>query len=236
MNEHEHQDSVKIKKSTMWKVGAIILAVLFLISIFTDWFSVGSSGSNNVVAPTAGQGQQQAPVIDTKALLDDDPVKGDSKAPITVIEFSDFQCPFCERFYTQTLPQIEENYIKTGKVKLVYRDFPLTSLHPMAQKTAEAAECADDQGKFWEYHNKIFENQAALSIDSLKKWAADLGLDTGEFNSCLDSGKMASEVNKDLQEGSNAGVQGTPSFIINGQMVSGAQPYSVFQQVFDSLL
>jgi protein-disulfide isomerase len=168
-------------------------------------------------------------------LADDDPVKGDQNAPVTIVEFSDFQCPFCGRFWSQTLPQIKEDYIDTGKVKFVYRDFPL-SFHQYAQKASEAAECADEQGKFWEYHDKLFENQQFLDTESLKQYAADLGLDTEKFNSCIDTGKYSSEVRKDFQDGQTNGVSGTPTFFINGQKLVGAQPYSAFQQIIDSLI
>jgi len=163
---------------------------------------------------------------------DDDPVKGSENAPVAIIEFSDFQCPYCGRFYSQTLPQIEEKYIKTGKVKFVYRDYPL-SFHQFAQKASEAAECADEQGKFWEYHNKIFENQQSLSIANLKKWALDLSLDSNKFDTCLDSGKYEEEVEKDFQDGSVAGVTGTPAFFINGILLTGAQPFENFRAIIE---
>ena len=155
---------------------------------------------------------------------------------MTIVEFSDFQCPFCKRARDDAIAQIEEQYIKTGKAKLVYRDFPLTSIHPMAQKAAEASECADDQGKFWEYHDIIFENQESLSLASLKQWAATLKLDTTTFNNCLDSGKQAGEVANDLSDASAAGGRGTPYFIVGNQPLSGAQPFAAFQQAIESQL
>ncbi len=160
--------------------------------------------------------------------VDDDPVKGSKDAPVTIIEFSNFNCPYCRAFYTETLPLIEKDYIETGKVKLVYRDFTRS---PLSQKAAEAAECAAEQGKFWEYHDKIFDNQQLLSNESLKQWASDLGLDTKKFSDCLDSGKMASEVKKDLRDAKSYGVTRTPTIFINGIVVEGAQPYSVYQQI-----
>lgn len=170
-----------------------------------------------------------------EASIDDDPLKGSKNAPVTIIEFSDFQCPYCGRFYSQTLPQIEEKYIKTGKVNFVYRDFPL-SFHQYAQKAAEAAECADEQGKFWEYHNKVFENQQSLNIANLKKWALDLNLDESKFNNCLDSGRYEEEVKKDFQDGSTAGVTGTPAFFVNGILVEGAHPFESFKQIIEAEL
>ncbi len=122
------------------------------------------------------------------------------------------------------------------QIKFVVRDFPLNSIHPYAQKAAEATECADDQGKFWEYHDLVFANQNAIDVDSLKGYAAELGLDTGTFDECLDEGKHSSEVGNDLEDGRASGVTGTPAFIINGQLVSGAQPFTVFQQVIDAAL
>lgn len=181
--------------------------------------------------PTTTEQQNQKVNVST----DGDPTQGSQTAPVTIVEFSDFQCPYCERFYTQTLPDIETNYIKTGKAKLVFRDFPL-SFHQYAEKASEAAECAYDQSKFWEYHNKLFENQGALDVASLKKYAQDLGLDTAKFNTCLDSGTKAAEVNKDLSDGTKYGVTGTPSFFINGIQLTGAQPFSAFQQIIEQEL
>lgn len=166
---------------------------------------------------------------------DDDPYLGKEDAPVTIIEFSDLECPFCERFHTQTFPQIKSQYIDTGKVKFVYRDFPLP-MHTNAQKAAEASECADEQGKFWEYIDLIFANQASLSLASLKSWAGSLGLNTSDFNKCLDSGRYADEVKKDLADGQAAGVQGTPAFFVNGQLVSGAQPFESFQSLIEAAL
>lgn len=162
--------------------------------------------------------------------------KGDADAPVTIVEFSDFQCPFCERFYSQTLGLIEQNYVDTGKAKIVYMHFPLTSIHAEAQKAGEAAECAGEQGKFWEMHDKLFDNQASLSSSNYKAWARELKLDSAKFDSCLDSGKYAGKVREQTDYGSSLGVSGTPAFFINGAPISGAQPYSVFEQIIESEL
>ena len=167
---------------------------------------------------------------------DDDAILGDKNAEITIIEFSDYQCPFCERFWSDTLPLIKKEYIDTGKVKLVYRDFPLTSIHPQAQGAAEAAECVREKGgdeAYFSYHDKIFGNQQSLSDSNLKKWAKELGYD---IDSCLDSGKYRNEVLNDLNDGSSAGVSGTPAFFINGVFVEGAQPFANFKQIIDAEL
>jgi len=175
----------------------------------------------------------------------DDIFLGPADAPVTIIEFSDFQCPFCKRFRDQTLDQILSSY--EGKVRFVYRDFPISSIHEWAQKAAEAGECADEQGQFWPYHDLIFANQTALNqqleaeglngaVGTFKDYAGQLGLDTSAFNDCLDSGKYAQEIQKDYNDGVAAGVTGTPGFFINGQELIGAQPFAAFQQAIDAAL
>ena len=173
-----------------------------------------------------------------KLSVDDDPQKGPSDAKVTIIEFSDFQCPYCKRA-EPTLNQIFDEY--GNNVRLVYRDFPL-SFHQYAQKAAEASQCAFEQGKYWEYHDILYENQETLDVASLKQYAKDLGLDSAKFDSCLDSGKYESEVEKDFQDGQAAGVSATPAFFIldrDGNVVEnivGAQPFSVFKEAIDPLL
>ena len=236
------EDSIQITKSTLWQAISGVLGILLVVSIFTGGFGVGKENSPTgaaVVNNNNNQGNNNIPtgIVDVSA--DDDPVLGEKDAPVTIIEFSDFQCPFCERFYSQTLEQIKTNYIDTGKVKLIYRDFPLDSIHPMAQKAAEAAECADEQGKYWEYHDKLFQNQeewVTTGISKLKEYAKGLSLDSSKFDKCLDDGKYEDEVAKDFQDGAQAGVQGTPSFFINGKQLSGAQPFAAFQQAIDAEL
>ncbi|MFH2106757.1 MAG: DsbA family protein [Candidatus Micrarchaeota archaeon] len=168
-------------------------------------------------------------------LTDGDPFKGEVTAKITIVEFSDFECPYCANFYAETLPLIKKDYIDTGKVRFVYRDMPMP-FHTYAQKAAEAAECADEQGKFWEYHNILYESPDELDMANLKKYASQIGLDTVQFNDCLESGAMATEVQQDLADARSYGVQGTPTFFINGIPVVGAQPYSVFQQLIEQEL
>jgi protein-disulfide isomerase len=160
------------------------------------------------------------------------PAKGPESAPVTIVEFSDFQCPFCSRA-KGTVDEVVKTY--GDKVRLVFRHFPL-SFHQDAPKAAEASACAADQNKFWEFHDKLFSNQAALKVDDLKKAAADLGLDTARFNECLDSGKKAELVKKDQTAGEKAGVTGTPAFFINGIALSGAVPAEEFKAIIDSEL
>jgi len=177
--------------------------------------------------------------LNEEVSVDDDPVLGDSDAPVTIIEFSDYECPYCTRFYENTLPQLRSEYIDTGKVKLVYRDFPLSSIHNNAQKAAEAAEVARELGgnkKYWEMHNLLFERGVSGGVESFKQYARDIGLDGEDFDSILDSGKYADEVRKDIQDGESYGVQGTPTFFINGKILVGAQPFSAFQQIIEEEL
>ncbi len=159
-------------------------------------------------------------------------LRGSVNAQITVIEFGDFQCPFCGSV-KPTVDKLLSDY--QNKIKFYYFHFPL-DFHEFAQKSAEASECAGAQGKFWEYHDVLFENQNALDVASLKNYAKQLGLDSGKFDSCLDSGSMAGKVRADMQQGITVGVSGTPSFFINGVQVCGAQPYAAFKQVVDALL
>jgi protein-disulfide isomerase len=160
------------------------------------------------------------------------PAKGPANAPVTIVEFSDFQCPYCSRL-TPTLKQVEEKY--GNKVRIVFRQFPL-NFHQYAQKAAEASLCANDQGKFWQLHDAMFANQQALAVEQLKAKAAELGLNAEQFNQCLDSGKHAAAIQADMKEGSAAGVSGTPAMFINGRFISGAQPLEAITQVIDDEL
>ncbi len=182
------------------------------------------------VAPSPSQ---DAGVIQTFNITKSDHVRGDFNAPVTLVEYSDFQCPFCGKHFP-TLNKVLSDY--TGKVRLVYKHFPL-GFHENAQKAAEASECANEQNKFWEYHDKLFENQASgFSLANFKQWANDLSLNASKFNDCLDSGKYASKVQADATDGQSRGVQGTPTTFVNGQAVSGAVPYESLKAVIDQVL
>jgi protein-disulfide isomerase len=172
----------------------------------------------------------RAPRVDVDA--DNAPFKGPAEAPVTIIEFSDFQCPYCRRVHP-TLKRLMHEY--QGRVKFVYRNFPLRNIHPQAQKAAEAAQCAAEQDQFWPYHDKLFST-SRLQVDDLKKYAQELGLNTEQFNTCLDTDKYASKIEQDLQAGAKAGVNATPSFFVNGQPVSGAIPYDDFKELIDTAL
>ncbi len=239
--EEQKEASVTLKKSTLWMISTFVFAGLFVISLFTGGFGLGDNdATGNVIAPTGNVPTAPTPTKINVKIDSDDPVLGDSDAPITIVEFSDFQCPFCARAFSDAVTQLKNNEIKDGKVKLIYKDFPLTSIHPFAQKAAEAAQCAFDQGKFWEYHDILFTNQNALDTTSLKKYASDLDLDTDGFNTCLDSGEKTKEVSDDLTQATASGGRGTPYFVImneNGDTipVSGAQPYANFQAAISAV-
>ncbi len=161
-----------------------------------------------------------------------DPARGPADAAVTIIEFSEYQCPFCARV-NPTLRQIEEKY--AGKVRLVFKDFPLPN-HAQAPKAAEAAHCAGEQDKYWQLHDRLFANQQQLQVPELKAHAAAVGLDQASFDQCLDSGKHAASVQADIDLGSGMGVQSTPTLYINGRVVTGAQPIGVFTSIIDEEL
>ena len=215
-------------KDNLFIVAAIILAGVMISGaiIYKD------NGNVNDVNTASIAGSDNN---DFRLAEDSDVFRGNPAAPVTIVEFSDVQCPFCAAFYQNTLPQIEEVYLKTGKAKLVFRDFPLPG-HLNAQKAAEAAECAGEQGKFWEMHNMIFDNQDMIGVVDLKRNAKSLGLYSVVFDNCLDSGKYAVEVRKDMNDGRAAGVSGTPTFFINGEELAGAQPFGVFEQIIEKKL
>jgi protein-disulfide isomerase len=192
--------------------------------------------------PTAGRTVAAGPV---RVSLMDAPTLGRADAPVTIVEFSDYQCPFCQRFFATTLAAIRKDYIDAGKVRYVFRDYPLDQLHPYARKAAEAAHCAGDQGKYWEMHDALFRNQRALASEHLDEHARSIGLDGPAFQRCLSSGRHAAQVARGLADGAAAGVQGTPGFVIGrttskgimeGMPVRGAQPLETFRQLIEDLL
>jgi len=267
----DNSEKITIKKSTYNNLLKGVIAAI-AIATFFGGYSIGTLDNSNsgvtqeelkeiiskieiktapspqpTQVPTQQPSQLATPQI-FQVSLDDDPFKGNPDAPVTVVEFSDFQCPFCSRFYDQTLPALEEKYINTGQVKLVYKDFPLDNLHPNARPSHIAAECADEQGKFWDYHDVLFENQAEwnkLSSDDLSsqlnQYAITLGLEAASFAACLTSQEIADEVNADYLQATSYGATGTPTFFIGNEKngfikLVGAQPFAVFQSVIDSQL
>ena len=190
---------------------------------------------------------QAAPAAPTvsRVKVGNGPSLGKPDAPVTLVEFSDYQCPFCGRFFSQTFAALKTQYIDTGKVRYVFRDFPLDQIHPQARKAAEAAHCAGEQSKYWEMHDALFNNQRALKLDDLKGYARQLGLDISAFGGCLDGGKHATTVSQHHAAGSEFGVTGTPAFFvgksssdgtIEATSIRGAQPITAFRQAIDRLL
>lgn len=249
MAEKSESGTITLNKNDLWKYSTLLLLAVVLIGGFFI-FRGGSGGTGN--GTDTGTDNQQA--INAKALIEaNDPVLGDPNAGISIIEFSDFQCPYCEAAYSGAMTDFKaSDYFKNGDVNLIYKQFPLNSIHPYAQKAAEASLCADEQGKFWEYHNALFENQAELTstlqsggvsgvATSLKQLASQLGLDSGKFNSCLDDDKFSSEISKETSQATAAGGQGTPFFVIvntgTGKYttVSGAYPWSQFDTAIKSV-
>lgn len=164
------------------------------------------------------------------ALAPDDLSEGDAGAPVTIVEFSDFQCPFCAQA-APTLARIRSTYGK--QVRFVWKDLPLTAIHPQAFTASEAGWCANEQGRFWNYHDHLFANRGALQPEDLKKYAGEMKLDTAKFGACLDSSKYGDRVRQSMKQASSLGVTSTPSTFINGRLVSGAQPYAEFAAVID---
>jgi protein-disulfide isomerase len=181
------------------------------------------------------RGATKKPAEANKTEVSFDPIRlrGNARAPVVIVEFSDFQCPFCRKIQP-TLKSLLSKY--DGKVSLAYRDFPLRGMHGQAELSAESSRCAGEQGRFWEYHDLLFAAPDKLSRGGLLELARNLKLDEKQFESCLSSGKYRSEVEKDLQDGIRAGVMGTPGIFINGTLLSGALPESVFERVIDSEL
>lgn len=205
------------------------------------------SSTPAAVGKTPAAGQGAAPTVEPLS-MSDLPVDatnwhalGSPDAPVTIIEYSDFQCPYCGRYARETFPQIVRTYVLTGKVRYIFKNFPLFSIHPQAQKAAEAAECAGEQGRYWGMHEVLFDNQQqwsgqANAVQTFKKFAAELGLDQARFDTCLDEGKYAEQINTDSQEGLVAGVGSTPTFRINGMDLQGAYPFQQFARTIDYLL
>lgn len=230
----------QIHQQRNWIATVITLVVLFLLAAFV-WrvlsladqirtgeidpsdFEFKRSFTTNVRLAAIPLSDQPANLIST-----DDPSLGRIDAPLTVVEFAEFGCPY-SREVSFTLRELAIKFPE--KFHYIYRDFPIIDLHPIGQKAAEAGECAAEQGRFWEYHDKLYSNQVDLSQERLYEFASELGLNPQAFRSCVDSGRKREEVLADYQDGLNVGVRGTPTFFINGQKVEGAIPKDVFEKL-----
>jgi len=257
---NQNNGKILVKKSIF---NVLIIGLILAVGVAT--FFAGSYTSNLNSSQISEEDLQDAiakvelkilqnqlptsqPKLPMKISVDNDPIIGNPDAPITIIEFTDFQCPFCARFHTQTLPLIFEEYIEQGKVKLVVRDFPIQSIHPNAVPAAIASECANEQGKAKEMHDMLFYNQNEWSrqetVDALSlfsQYATEIQLEQDTFDSCLTNGKYIEEIKKDLDDGRSYGVSGTPGFFIGNDQIGyvelkGAQPYDSFKKIIDAQL
>jgi len=256
LNQNDN-GKISVKKSTF---NGLIIGLIVVVGVAA--FFAGSYTSNLNSNQISGEDLEaeiaklelkilqnqlptEQPKLTMKISVDNDPIIGNPDAPITIIEFSDFQCPFCARFYTQTLPLIHEEYIEPGKVKLVFRDYPIQSIHPNAVPAAVASECANEQGKFKEMHDTLFEKQnewsrqeTADALSLFSQYATKIQLEQEAFDSCLTSGKFIEEIKKDLDDGRDYGVTGTPGFFVGNDQIGyvelkGAQPFDSFKKIID---
>jgi protein-disulfide isomerase len=191
------------------------------------------------------QGKSAAPVMFLN--VDGAPTKGDPRAKVTIVEFSDYECPFCSRYTRDTWPLLEKGYVKTGKVKYVFRNFPIPALHKQAVKAHQAALCAGEQNKYWEMHDLLFANSPKLGEAALIDYAGRAGLNVDLFKACLAGGKHLAQIQQDMSEAKRAGMTGTPTFFLGltpargermqvVRVLTGAQPYAAFEQVIDAML
>ncbi|MAS35488.1 MAG: hypothetical protein CL610_15865 [Anaerolineaceae bacterium] len=238
------QDGVIVIRRTTFNyifIAAVFLVLGIIIGAYAafkveranrNWLSDALSEALESQAGTIASSQQAAqtdPDARVEVSADDDPAHGPADAPVVIIEFSDFNCPYCGRFARETLPLLRENY--DGRIRFVYRDFPI--LGDSSLQAAIAAECADDQGAFWDFHDLLFENQRGFNQEGFIRFSEELALDGEQFVACQNDPATRDEVIADYAEAERLGVSGTPTFFINGRRVVGAQPYEVFQGVID---
>lgn len=225
-------ETVTFKRSHFYSVLVVLAYCAGILTAYFIWGRDGAAAPSNRPAAVDAPTQQvyRRYDIPTEGFYS----FGPKDAPITIVEFSDFECPFCKRWHDQVYQPLLKAY--PGKIRIVYRNLPLTQIHPQAMNAAEASLCAGEQDAYWEYHGKLFENSDALNDDLYAMLASDLGLDVTAFETCMSEHKYQSEIEADMQFAVNLGVQSTPTFFINGLAVVGAQPLSTFQQVIDDEL
>jgi protein-disulfide isomerase len=241
----EPADTLTFKRTHVYSA---LLPLAFVIGLAVGYLFWGRGATPppddlpQAVANNAPEQNQQSPSQPTQAQEvrrysipeDDDPVFGPSEAPITIIEFSDFQCPYCKKWHVEVWPRLQEAF--PDQIRLVYRDFPLASIHPNATSAAEAANCANEQDKYWEYNYLLFNGDQQLGLPGYQVYAEELMLDMDLFNECLESDRYSEEINADFQFAANLGVSSTPTFFINGIPLVGAQPFEVFSQLINQEL
>lgn len=251
MQSNMQHNGEPLNKNLLVVCGTIV--IISLIVVGGVLYSKSMPSNPTVVNQVPQQNNNNPPTGPVKVSIDDDAVLGSQNAPVTLIEFSDYECPFCKRHFVEVYPEIKKNYVDTGKVKIVFRDFIAVQGHnPLATSQALAAECAADQGGdsvYFKYHDELFKrttsNGNGMTLAQLPAIAKDLGLNVATFQQCLDSQKFKDEVAKDNADAAKAGINGTPSFFvgkstpngeIDGTVIIGAQPYAAFQAAIDQAL
>ena len=213
------------KRTTLSPLIHLFIPVAFFIGLVAGYLLWGRAASSTAADTVA--------IKRVQVSTDGDPSIGQEDAPITMVEFSDYQCPYCEAWYQQVFDQLLANY--PGKIRFVYRDLPLPS-HSEAIPAAEAADCAGEQGDYWKFHDALFSGKYSLGRAAYEQYAADLGLDAAAFTTCLDDHRYKTEVRADANDAAALGLTGTPSFVINGRVVVGALPYADFKAIIDEEL
>lgn len=225
-------ETKKLMIPTAIVIAGIIIAGAIVYSNSNAPLTGQVGGENGGGQVEDNNGGSAADIVDV-VVNEGDHIRGNVDAPVTIVEYSDFQCPFCARFHP-TVKQILENY--PDKVRWVYKHFPLASIHPEATPAAEASECAAEQGKFWEFADGLFDNQSRLSKSFYSDLAEDLGLNTSQFDECVSSRKYQDLVQANLDEGADVGVRGTPGSFVNGEVIPGAVPYNSLEQAVERAL
>jgi protein-disulfide isomerase len=246
-------DTITLKRSHFY---AALLPLAFVAGLAAGYIFWGRTIQAVPSEPVA-QARSEAPTADSAAAsaateaagnstagstaptrydvpIDDDPILGPQDAPITLIEFSDYECPYCRKWHAEVFPRLQEAF--PGQIRYVYRDFPLVSIHSNAAPAAEAANCAGDQEKYWEYNEMLFSMERSLNQESYVEYARELALDIDQFSQCLESRQYQEEVSSDYEYAANLGIRSTPTFFINGIAIVGAQPFEVFEDLINKEL
>ncbi|MGV8142070.1 MAG: DsbA family protein [Candidatus Pacearchaeota archaeon] len=229
--ETEKNEVFTINKNSFYKYSTFVLLGVVILGV--AFFVLGDKNPTGQVVNQPGQALPTEPTAKITVNVEGDPIKGDTKAKVTLVEFTDYECPFCQRAAQQSIPILDQ-YVESGDLRIITKDYPLP-FHPQAQKAAESAHCARDQGgdaKYYEMHDLLFSQGVVGGVETFKGYASQLGLDASKFSTCLSSGKFADEVQADLEYGAQIGVQGTPAFFINGRMISGACPAQTFESAY----
>lgn len=229
-------NTLTFKRSHLY---AALIPLTFVVGLAVGYLFWGRDANTAPTTADTGDAAQAAPSAPQEMTRydipeDDDPVYGPDEAAITIVEFSDYECPYCRRWHVEVWPKIQEVY--GDQVRLIFRDFPLTTIHANATPAAAAANCAGEQGLYWEFSERLFSMELGLSASAYEQYAAELDLDMDAFTACLESGDQNDEVMADYEYAANLGVRSTPTFFVNGIPLVGAQPFDVFQELIDQEL